>query len=292
MNTRKHLVDDKKGVNLSSQRFRMLEDIAKELAGTVVFPTYTKAMSRLHRTLGDRAASKELICSLIAAEPLVCSKVLGLANAAPAGAGGTQITGVGAAVDKLGWDLVRSTASDVVAKQLSLPRGIADFDESTRQLWEHSILTACACHVIAKHLTALDPDAAFLSGLVHDIGIYYMLYRASQYEELKERPDTVRHLMVQWHESIGETVLNALGLPAEIVLAIRDHDQPRPMPERPATLADIVYVGNILAGGVLEWLFKDLDPADHKRSELGGQYLELLPEIKKEAGRVLAAFAR
>lgn len=52
---------------------------------------------------------------------------------------------------------------------------------------------------------------------------------------------------MQWHESIGVTLLSALGMPEEIVNATLDHDQPREVPETVRTLADIVYIGNILA---------------------------------------------
>ena len=63
----------------------------------------------------------------------------------------------------------------------------------------------------------INPDQAFLAGLVHDLGAFYMLYRAAQYEELRMRPDTVKYLMLQWHEGIGVSLLNALGLPEEII---------------------------------------------------------------------------
>lgn len=36
-----------------------------------------------------------------------------------------------------------------------------------------------------------------LAGLVHDLGAFYMIYRAAQYPELRIRPDSVKHLILQ-----------------------------------------------------------------------------------------------
>ena len=42
---------DKKGDELKAQRFEMLADIAKELSGEVIFPTYFDAALHLRREL-------------------------------------------------------------------------------------------------------------------------------------------------------------------------------------------------------------------------------------------------
>ena len=42
---------DKFGEALNATRFRMLEDIARELAGEVIFPTYFDAALRLRKEL-------------------------------------------------------------------------------------------------------------------------------------------------------------------------------------------------------------------------------------------------
>ena len=107
-------------------------------------------------------------------------------------------------------------------------------------------------------MTRINPEEAMLAGMVHDIGAFYMIHRAAQYEELVLRPDTTKYLIIRWHESIGHSLAVALGLPAEIAEAMIDHDQPRPIPDTPRTFADVVYIANLLAGGRFEWL--DISP--------------------------------
>lgn len=288
--------DEKTSPDLSSRSFRifeerLFEDIARELAGEVVFPTCFDVMLRLREVLGDPDASLHRIGQVIGGDPLVCSKLLGIANSAAFNPGGQEITEIGTAIQMLGLNLVQSAAMAVVMKQLLLSRGLAEFDAVMQQLWEHSLLTASAAQVLARRLTRLSPDDAFLAGLVHDLGVYYMLYRANRYAELRARPEALWHLVLQWHESIGESLLDALGLPEKICLAIRDHDQPRPLPTPLASLSDTLYVANILAGGILEWLMKDIDAAERKRSELSEEQRALLPEIKEHFAGVRAAFA-
>ena len=52
--------DNKTGDDLKAQRFQMLEDIAKELSGEVVFPTYFDAVLRLRKVLQDPAVKKRI----------------------------------------------------------------------------------------------------------------------------------------------------------------------------------------------------------------------------------------
>ena len=47
------LSKNKTGDDLKAQRFQMLEDIAKELSGEVVFPTHFDAVLRLRKVLQD-----------------------------------------------------------------------------------------------------------------------------------------------------------------------------------------------------------------------------------------------
>ena len=105
------------------------------------------------------------------------------------------------------------------------------------------------------------------------------------------RPDTVKHLMLQWHEGIGVSLLSALGLPEEIVDAVADHDQPRVLPEPLRTLEDLVYVGNLLAGSHLEWFGHDAGPNAVAVQAAGQIYAELLPKIEEDAREMRAVFS-
>lgn len=282
--------NDKRGDALKNQRFQMLEDIAKELAGEVVFPTYFDAVLRLRKALQDPNLPLTSITAAVSVEPLISAKLLHLANSVAFNPSGREVVDLQAAIARLGMNTVRSTALSIVMLQLLRAKGMAAFTEVTHRLWDHSLDTAAAARVIARKLTRINPEEAMLAGLVHDLGAFYMLYRATQYDELRERPDTVKYLIIQWHESIGVSLLNALGLPEEIVQATEDHDRLRPPPTPVRTLSDIVYLANMLAGGHFEWVMQEEPPPHEALQALEAQYGELKPEIEAEAAEMRAAF--
>ncbi|HMU99563.1 MAG TPA: HDOD domain-containing protein [Rhodocyclaceae bacterium] len=281
--------DDKVGDALNAQRFQMLEDIAKELAGEIVFPTYFDAALRLRKALQDTDQPLARIVAAISLEPLIAAKLMKLANSALYGGSSAAVRDLGSAIQRLGLETVRTTALAIAMGQMLRSKEMAPFSDLTRQLWDHTLKTAVAARLLAKSHTRLNPDEALLAGLVHDLGAFYMLYRAAQYAELRARPETVKYLIVQWHEGIGVSLLNALGLPEEIVAATIDHDQPRPALSTVRSLTDVVYVANILAGAHFEWLFQDVDPDAGEPGVIRRTFASLLASIDSETEAMRAA---
>lgn len=270
---------DKKGDALKAQRFQMLEDIAKELSGEVVFPTYFDAVLRLRKVLQDASQSIGGIAAAVSLEPLISAKLLHLANSVAFNPEGREVVDLKSAITRLGVNAVRTAAMSIVMNQLMRAKGMADFADLTHSLWDHSIKTAAAARIIAKNMTRLNPDEAMLAGLIHDLGAFYMLYRATQYDELRHRPDSVKYLIIQWHESIGVSLLNAIGIPEEIVEATVEHDQIRPTPSPIRSLSEVIYVANMLAGGHFEWLMQGKSDWPAELIVLNEKYEHLIPEI-------------
>ena len=282
---------DKVGEALNSQRFQMLTDIARDLAGDVVFPTCFDTAVQLRQELQNADVPIARIARLVSVEPLIAAKLLHLANSVHYNPSGAPVRGLPEAVTRLGVSLVRTTALAVAMNQLMRSREMAVFSELTHDLWEHSIKTAAAARILARTRTRINPDEAMLAGLVHDLGAFYMLYRAMQYPELRARPESMRYLIVQWHESIGVTLLNALGLPIEIVEATIDHDQPRPVPTTLRTLADVVYVANLLTSQNFDWLYPESATVSNEITLAVAAYSEILPQVDADAREMMAVFS-
>ena len=281
---------DKHGLALRQQRFQMLEDIAQELRTDVVFPTCFDVAIKLREMLSDENVPLDKLAGLISLDPLIPVRLLRLSNSAAYNPAGQTVRDVKSAVIRLGLKVVTATALATAMKQLLRSRDMAEFRDLAETLWEHSLLSASAAYVIARRLTRLNADEAMLAGLIHDLGAFYMLYRATHYPELRSRPDTVRHLVAQWHESIGVTLVEALGVPADIVESIRDHDQPRDIPDVPRNLSDVVHVSNVIAGGGVEWLLQEGEDRAAERLSPSSVYAELDEEIHAHAKEMRAAF--
>lgn len=283
---------DKSGEQLKAQRFQMLADIAKELSGDeVVFSTHFDTIIRLRSILKNPEQSIQGIAAALSTEPLICTKLLRAANSVAFNPAGQQIVDLKSAITRLGLNTVRNTALSIATAQLLRAKGMSEFSSLTAKIWKHSVSSAAGARIIAKAMTSLNAEEAMLAGLVHDLGVFYMLYRATLYDELRQRPETLKHLIMQWHESIGVSLLNALGMPAEIVAATEEHDRVRPPPSPIRTLSDVVYVANMLAGGHFEWTMQDHENLHPDLEALEAMYGHLRPEIEQmsiEMYRMLA----
>lgn len=275
----------------SRMHFRILEDIAQDLSGEVNFPTCMDAAIMVRNTLKDPEASLEQVARAVSVEPLIASKLLKMANSVRYNPSGKIISDARAAINRLGFEVVRTTSLAVAMDQMLKSKHLSHFDSMARLTWEHSLSVAAIAQVLARRLGRVNPDEAMLAGMVHDIGIFYLLYRAAEYPEYRDQPDAVLNLVVGWHESIGESLLHVLGLPPHIVEATRDHDHLRNS-DNPCSLGDVLYFANLLAGGNFEWL-PGLQPTIDEESAAAdrARYADLLEEAADEIRELHAALA-
>jgi HD-like signal output (HDOD) protein len=281
---------DKTSAALNEQRFQLLQDIANELAGEVVFPTTFDLVVRLRKVLQDPALTIDQVAAFVNLEPLMSARLISLANSAAFASADKTTRSVHDAVYRLGLNNVRSCAMAIAMGQLMRAKEMVGFDDLARQLWEHSLHTASAAYVVSQRLAPkINPDDAMLAGLVHDLGAFYMLYRVTHYEELRQQPETARLLIMQWHESIGHALLIALGVPEDVADAVREHDQPRQLPPKPRHLTDVVYAANLLAGGIFAWLEQDA-AATAELPALSEEYRQLADEVKRHEEEMRSVF--
>ncbi|TVO58636.1 HDOD domain-containing protein [Denitromonas halophila] len=283
---------DKKDAALAAQRFRMLEDIARELsAKDVSFPTCFDAALKIRNALRDPDVQVRKVAQMIGMEPLVVVKLLRMANSVAYNPGGRTVTDVDAAVMRIGLEATRTLAISIAMDQLLRSKDLVCFGELPKALWMHTLRTAAAARVVAGRLTRVNREEAMMAGLVHDLGAFYMLYRAAQYEEMRIRPDSVRHLIAQWHESIGESLMGALGLPEHIIQATREHDQPHALDYGVRTLEEVVYVANQLAGGMAGWLSSGKATAEGYPALNDPELIALADEIEAEYQALMAGLS-
>ena len=78
-------------------------------------------------------------------------------------------------------------------------------------LWKKRIIVAAICQEIARR-TKVDPEEAFLAGLLHGIGRLYVMVRVAvaRRQNLKD-PQAFMSLVAGWQASIGKAVLEKLG---------------------------------------------------------------------------------
>lgn len=263
----------------ATHAFDLLADIARELRPGVIFPICFDALLRVRQTLRAPDASLQQLAGAVRVDPLLCARVLRRANRLrPA----VPVTGLRDAISQLGGERSRHIASTLSGCQIGCSRQLTHVDALSRRLWLHTLRTGAAAYVMAQRLTSIDPDEAMTAALLHDIGAFYLLDRLARQPQAAHDQGGVEALILEWHETIGEALLQSLGLPVVLIDAMRDHEQPRTAPVSPRTVADVVFLANVLAGGATELYGDPVCHVSQRPEPVRERFAELLPDIERE----------
>ena len=237
----------------SQSSFRILEDIARDLSGAELsFPTFLDITFQVRTALKNPNLTVDQLATLVSAEPLMSAKVIGMANSVAMNPGGRAVADVRTAITRVGMEAVRSVSFAVAMEQLLKSKNMQPFEGLSQRLWEHTVHVAALCRLLARKLARINPDEAMFAGLVHDIGVFYLLSRAANFPDLVADKAALHDLLVQWHDNIGHALLAALGQPEEVLKAVQEHEVERPV-AAVRTLPDVLFVANKLANITGSW---------------------------------------
>jgi HD-like signal output (HDOD) protein len=283
------LPDDK--IAEANIHFRILQDIARDLSGDINFPTCMDAAILVRNTLKDPQVDLERVVQVVSLEPLISSKILRLANSVSFNPAGAHIGELGNAIRRLGFETVRTTSLAVVMDQMLKSLHLVAYDRLARATWEHAIQMAAIARVLARRLGRINVDEAMLAGLVHNIGVFYLLFRAAEYPEYRDNEAATLELLSGWQESIGESLLHALGLPKEIVESVRN-DGPSRNIEAPCCIRDVLYFAGLLSTSPIEWTAETLsEEAQARREADRARFADLLEEAGEDIAQLRAVLA-
>jgi putative nucleotidyltransferase with HDIG domain len=177
----------------------------------LVVPTIPAVVHRAHEALreGDQSASRSGP-GILEQDPFLAARALREAWGAKGAAGQKKPT-LAEAVSELGPRGVKALLADATAREGFVSRD-AEIAKALRRIWEHSV----AVGTLARDVLALsghsDSDAAYLAGLLHDIGkpvvASILLEAERQATELYNRPWIP---CVEWVDVVGKTH-RAVGL--------------------------------------------------------------------------------
>jgi putative nucleotidyltransferase with HDIG domain len=209
----------------ASRAFRFLQELASDLSHeSISFPTFIDATVRIRDALADPDADFGRVAQVVSGEPLLAARIVHLANSVAFNAAGRKVADVRSAVTRVGFGTVRTTAAAVALEQVVASKELSLFAAEAERVWRHSLDVAAIAYVLARALTPLRPDEALFAGLVHDIGRFYLLSRASRYPELVEHKDELETIVHEWHPSIGQAILQQLDLPEALTVAVAEHE--------------------------------------------------------------------
>lgn len=192
------------------------------------------------------------LSDLIARDQHLTARVLRIANSAFFQRS-RQVKSVREAAVLLGNRKIRGI---VVAASLG---GVLEKSPHGKALWEHALAVALASREMAVLCSGFDPDEAFVSGLLHDIGKGLFDYQhplafmdavalANATPELSTT-EAERRFLGMDHLEAGELVADAWNLPLTVRDVIRHHHDPGAA-EESVRLCCLVHVADQLCCGL------------------------------------------
>lgn len=162
------------------------ESLLARLDDGTGLPALPEVLLRLDRELSDPDADLRRIGEIAGTDAVLAGQVVRMANSAYYSRGGTNITGLGPAIQRLGLRALRG-----LVFALTLPRSFsAGSSFPTRSLWRHSLAVAALSSSLCEELSlsSAQKDEAWMGGLIHDIGALAMATIAPrEYDQLLDR---------------------------------------------------------------------------------------------------------
>ncbi|MBI5889324.1 MAG: HDOD domain-containing protein [Nitrosomonadales bacterium] len=200
----------------------------------------------------DSEEGERQMLLLIAQDPMISAKIIGLANSPLLGTT-RHISAVKDAAMLLGLTRVKSVATGIAVISL-VSKPIGRFNP--QELWMHSMGVAFAMLAVVRAMPVKKrppDDIIFLSGMLHDIGYLALAHldtRSSDdlHTRLVIEPDRLaieveRELHEVTHDELGAELAKYWNLPSEIVAVIRYHHTPdAPQSAEGQPLARIINV--------------------------------------------------
>ncbi|MDE2346887.1 MAG: HDOD domain-containing protein [Gammaproteobacteria bacterium] len=228
--------------------FEFVRALANELsAGRVDLPSFPEVAIRVRRVLADEKSNLEKVVRVVGSEPALAARLLRIANSASLNTLGRQITDLRTAINRMGYNMVRSASMSFAMAQIRNNNKLAGVKPYLDELWERSTLVAAIAFVLARKCTRINADEAMLTGMMHGIGKLYVLTRVADHPELFDSGATVNRIIDEWHAQIGRAILENWEFAEEMVAAVGDQDDvDREGPES-ADLSDVIAVANLMA---------------------------------------------
>jgi signal transduction histidine kinase/HD-like signal output (HDOD) protein len=216
-------------------------------------PSPPQVLLKLIEICGKEDTTPIELSQITAKDPSISSKVMRLVNSAYMGLT-VKVNSLEKAILYLGLDTIKNIAiSASVLQAFSRTQGNSSF--KLKQFWWHSLMCASLSRRIAKKISYVSPEEAFLSGLLHDIGklVLWVNFK-KDYAEILKCSGNDADLLIAGETAIGAThyevgawLVRHWNLDSFMADAILYHHEPPERISNAFPLVKIVYVANALS---------------------------------------------
>jgi len=198
-------------------------------------PLPALAQDLIKLTRNDKTQMKDFI-DKIKMDQGLSSRIIKLVNSPFYGLR-QDVASIDRATVLLGLNTVKNVAL-AISTAAFFKKNFKMYKSTGQQLWDHSFLVARLCEILAK-TCGEDEDAAYLAGLMHDIGKTVLVdFLVKEVDSIKDENEQLG----TDHCAIGELVLSKWSVATEITEAVRSHHN-----SSAEKFKAVVYFSNILA---------------------------------------------
>jgi len=211
--------------DFSATAFQFVQELATDLSNDEFdLPGFPDVVMRLHKILADENSSAADIVKLISSEPSLAAQLIQMSNSSAFNADGREITDPRTAIQLLGFNVVRSTATNFAVKQLQEQEWLKPVRPQLAAIWRRSNSVAACCYALADNVDEVRSDDALAAGLFHQVGNLYLLARGHKDGiQVTDNPEW-DGMVSGWHATIARSILENWGMSEAIAVAVENQD--------------------------------------------------------------------
>ncbi len=216
-------------LNQATQPAKKLELMERHVAKLMAFPF---AVSKVLSLADSAKTGASDLSNVIETDPVITTNILKVSNSVFFASAGRRISSIRDAIVRIGFrETKRIVMGMSVMKMFDQEQGCAGF--SRVDFWEHCVASGVIAEKMAKRMGDVNPEEAFLAGLLHDFGIILLdeFFPSIFSKVLEATTDAGCHFVTKEKEIVGVTHTELTGrlfeswkIPQDIVEAITTYE--------------------------------------------------------------------
>ena len=231
----------------------MGESAALEIASHAIeIATLPEVTMRIIEVVQDERSTAHDLHQIVRNDPALSARVLRVVNSAFYGLPG-QIGSIDRAIMLLGLNAVKNIAIAASIGKMFKSSVICD-DFTGKDLWTHSVAVGATNKLIASAAGMSLPDEAFLTGLIHDIGLVAVMQCHA--EDIQKIVDLTKSgvpyrkaeekIIGANHQEIGIALTTKWKFPRSFQFVTGFHHEPTTLAPENRMLSAITHISDIL----------------------------------------------
>ena len=205
----------------TEEQTQFLQQLANDLnTRSVCLPSFPDVVINIRKALEDPACTSERLADVVRTDAVLVARLLMSANSAFHNRAGIEIIDLNLAISRLGFEVVRNTAITLAVEQIFTASEHKELKSALKEIWNTSLALGSMSFVVARSSGQVNPDNAFLCGLLHNIGKLYILTKVRDFPALLGDESSLLALLQQWSASVGQSIVDAWGFPGDIAASV------------------------------------------------------------------------